>query len=67
MKWVSHLAATKFDIKVIDSFFVNGLPRKINKLSGYFKSISSGYLYHYAFLIVFSLVVIFGIILTRVL
>ena len=67
MKWVSHIAATKFDIKVIDSFFVNGLPRKINKLSGYFKSISSGYLYHYAFLIVFSLVVIFGIILTRVL
>ena len=67
MKWISHLAATKFDIKVIDSFFVNGLPRKINKLSGYFKSISSGYLYHYAFLIVFSLVVIFGIILTRVL
>ena len=32
-----------------------------------FRSISSGYLYHYAFLIVFSLVVIFGIILARVL
>ena len=67
MKATSYFAATKFDIKIIDSFIVNGLPSKINKLSSYFKSISSGYLYHYAFLIVFSLVVIFGIILSRVL
>ena len=67
MKSISYHAATKFDIKIIDSFVVNGLPRRINRLSSFFRSISSGYLYHYAFLIVFSLVVIFGIILARVL
>ena len=66
-KKISSLLASKFDIGLIDGFIVNGLPKKINKLSQILKSLSSGYLYHYAFLFVFSIVVIFGIILARIL
>ena len=57
----------KLDLGFIDSSIVNGLPKKINSVSGLLKNMSSGYLYHYAFSIVFSLVIIFGIILMRVL
>jgi NADH-quinone oxidoreductase subunit L len=66
-KKISSLLSSKFDIGLIDGFIVNGLPKKINKLSQILKSLSSGYLYHYAFLFVFSIVVIFGIILARIL
>ena len=67
MKKTSEILTKKFDIGVIDSLIVNGFPKKINSFSKILKVTSSGYLYHYAFTIVFSLVVIFGIILTRVL
>mgnify|MGYP004074869211 CR=1 FL=1 len=57
----------KLDLGFIDSSIVNGLPKKINSVSGLLKNMSSGYLYHYAFSIIFSLFFIFGIILMRVL
>ena len=67
MKKISLVMAKKFDIGLIDGFVVNGFSKKINSFAKLLKSMSSGYLYHYAFSIVFSLVVIFGIILVRVL
>ncbi len=67
LKNSSTYVSRKLDVGLIDSFIVNGLPKKINSVSGILKNMSSGYLYHYAFSIVFSLVIIFGIILMRVL
>ena len=55
----------KFMNMIIDNFIVNGVPKKINNLSDFLKNSSTGYLYHYAFCIVLSLVVILGIILAR--
>jgi NADH-quinone oxidoreductase subunit L len=67
MKKTSIFVTHKLDIGIIENVFVNGFPKKINSFSKILKKTSSGYLYHYAFSIVFSLVVIFGIILVRVL
>ena len=66
LKNCSSFSSQKLDLGLIDSFIVNGLPKKINAISGFLRNISSGYLYHYAFSIVFSLVIIFGIMLMRV-
>lgn len=66
-KKISIIFLEKIDISLLDRSIVNGLPKTINKVSQIFKNASSGYLYHYAFLIVFSIVVIFGIILARIL
>ena len=67
IKKISIIFLEKIDISLLDRSIVNGLPKTINKVSQIFKNASSGYLYHYAFLIVFSIVVIFGIILSRIL
>ena len=67
LKKTSIFVTHKLDIGIIEIVFVNGVPKKINSFSKILKKTSSGYLYHYAFSIVFSLVVIFGIILVRVL
>ena len=66
-KKISIIFLEKIDISLLDRSIVNGFPKTINKVSQIFKNASSGYLYHYAFLIVFSIVVIFGIILSRIL
>lgn len=66
-KKISIIFLEKIDISLLDRSIVNGLPKTINKVSQIFKNASSGYLYHYAFLIVFSIVLIFGIILARIL
>ena len=66
MKSTSLKMSKNFDLGLIDGWVVNGFPKKINSLAVLFKRKSSGYLYHYAFSIVFSLVIIFGIILARV-
>ena len=66
MVTLSSYFSKKYDIALIDGFFVNGLPNKINNFSEKLKNISTGYLYHYAFSIVFSLVIIFGVILVRI-
>ena len=66
IKSTSLKMSKNFDLGLIDGWVVNGFPKKINSLAVLFKRKSSGYLYHYAFSIVFSLVIIFGIILARV-
>ena len=66
MVTLSSYFSKKYDIALIDGFFVNGIPNKINNFSEKLKNISTGYLYHYAFSIVFSLVIIFGVILVRI-
>jgi len=43
------------DIKIIDNFFVNGTAIKIQKLSTISKRIQSGYIYHYALMMVIGL------------
>ena len=65
LKKISAFMSVKLDIGIIDNFIVNGVPKKINILSGFLKNSSTGYLYHYAFCIVLSLVIILGIILAR--
>ena len=67
MKKTSLYFSNKMDITLIDGFIVNGIPKRINIISTYLRTISSGYLYHYAFLIVLSLVIIFAVILVRIL
>ena len=66
-KKISEFFSEKIDISLLDKAIVNGFPKKINKVSQIMKNASTGYLYHYAFLIVFSTVLIFGIILARIL
>ena len=51
------------DNKIIDYSVVNGIPRKIVKFSLLLRNIHSGYLYHSAFSIILSLVLIFGFII----
>ena len=65
LKKISSFMSIKLDTMVIDNFIVNGVPKKINISLDFLKNSSTGYLYHYAFCIVLSLVVILGIILAR--
>lgn len=66
MKNTSLLMSKKFDLGLIDGLIVNGVPKTINSFAIFLRNKSSGYLYHYAFSIVISLVIILGIILVRV-
>ena len=43
------------DIKIIDDFFVNGTAIKIQQLSLITKKMQSGYIYHYALMMVIGL------------
>jgi NADH-quinone oxidoreductase subunit L len=49
------------DRGLIDGLVVNGSARTIGALSGVVKRIQTGYLYHYAFVMVVGLVVLIGI------
>ncbi|MBI3776684.1 MAG: NADH-quinone oxidoreductase subunit L, partial [Gammaproteobacteria bacterium] len=48
------------DIKIIDGGMVNGTAYAIGKLSGVIRQMQSGYLYHYAFAMIFGLCVALG-------
>jgi len=48
------------DVKIIDGGLVNGTAHAIGKLSGVIRQVQSGYLYHYAFAMIFGLCVILG-------
>ncbi len=48
------------DVKVIDGGLVNGTAFAIGKLSGVIRQVQSGYLYHYAFAMIFGLCVVLG-------
>lgn len=43
------------DVKIIDGFLVNGSGRGISRISGWMRKLQSGYLYHYAFVMVLGL------------
>ena len=48
------------DVKLIDGGMVNGTAHAIGKLSGVIRQVQSGYLYHYAFAMIFGLALILG-------
>jgi len=48
------------DVKIIDGGLVNGSAHAIGKLSGVLRQVQSGYLYHYAFAMIFGLCVALG-------
>ena len=48
------------DIKIIDDTLVNGIGRNIHTISSKFKKIQSGYIYHYAFMMILSLSLFLG-------
>ena len=50
-KWLFN----SFDLKLIDDFFVNGSGRSIEWFSRLFQRSQSGYLYHYAFIMILGL------------
>ncbi len=55
---ISKALWKKSDEKIIDGFFVNGLANLINRLSIKIRLFQSGYLYHYAFTMIISLVLL---------
>ena len=48
------------DIKIIDDTLVNGIGRNIHKISSKFKKVQTGYIYHYAFMMILSLSLFLG-------
>tara|TARA_B100001750_G_C15341428_1_gene512470 strand:- start:14 stop:916 length:903 start_codon:yes stop_codon:yes gene_type:complete len=55
-KKISNILWKSSDEKIIDGYFVNGVANLINNLSLKIRNIQSGYLYHYAFTMIISLV-----------
>ncbi len=53
---LSHFLYRVTDMKIIDQFFVNGSGIRMEKLAGRVRRIQSGYLYHYALVMVLGLV-----------
>ncbi len=49
------------DSKLIDGFIVNGSAKVINAISKFIRSIQSGYVYHYALVMVVSVIVFIGL------
>lgn len=54
---VSHFLFSFADVKFLDGTLVDGTGRVIQKASQWVRSLQSGYLYHYAFVMVFGLFV----------
>ena len=48
------------NIKIIDHGLVNGIGRNIQKFSSELRKIQSGYIYHYAFIMILSLSLFLG-------
>ena len=53
---LSHFFYRFTDMKIIDEFFVNGSGTRVEKLSGLVRRMQSGYLYHYALVMILGLV-----------
>ena len=57
-KWVKALGQFFYkyiDINLIDHFMVNGTARAVNYLSRTLRAFQSGYIYHYAFIMIIGL------------
>lgn len=53
------------DLKLIDSWMVNGSGKGINRISAWLKKLQTGYLYHYAFVMILGLFIFLGWLLLR--
>lgn len=58
---IGKLLWTIGDVKIIDGLIVNGSARTINRFSGVARQLQSGYLYHYAFVMIIGLLVFLGV------
>jgi len=59
-KKIGNLFWTFGDIRIIDDTLVNGIGRNIHKISSKFKKVQTGYIYHYAFMMILSLSLFLG-------
>ena len=59
-KKIGNVFWTIGDIRIIDDTLVNGIGRNINKISSKFKKVQTGYIYHYAFMMILSLSLFLG-------
>ena len=59
-KKIGNVFWTLGDIRIIDDTLVNGIGRNIHTISSKFKKIQSGYIYHYAFMMILSLSLFLG-------
>ena len=55
IKKASHLLWQKFDISIIDNFFINGSANVISVISSKIRLFQTGYIYHYAFTMIIGL------------
>ena len=55
IKKASHLLWQKFDISIIDNFFINGSANAISVISSKIRLFQTGYIYHYAFTMIIGL------------
>ena len=58
---IGNFLWSKGDVKVIDGFFVNGAARVVAGFSRLVRELQSGYVYHYAFAMIFGLFVLLSI------
>ena len=49
------------DSKLIDGWIVNGSAKVVNAVSKFIRSVQSGYVYHYALVMVVSVIVFIGL------
>jgi NADH-quinone oxidoreductase subunit L len=58
VKYLSHKLYRQGDVKIIDGFFVNGLSKMTNFSGLVIRKLQTGYLFHYAFAVVFGMCII---------
>jgi len=54
-KKIANILWVKSDINIIDNFVVNGIAHRVKKISTKIRLIQTGYIYHYAFTMIISL------------
>lgn len=59
-KLLSNVFYYYADLKLIDSWMVNGSGRGINRISAWLKKLQTGYLYHYALAMILGLFIFLG-------
>jgi NADH-quinone oxidoreductase subunit L len=59
-RWLGHIFYDYVDLKLIDGVFVNGSGKAIQWFSHFARRIQTGYLYHYAFVMIVGLVGFLG-------
>ena len=57
LKRCANYFANTTEVKVIDGFGPNGFASVVNRMSGYFSKLQTGYLYHYALVMLLGFVI----------